>query len=348
MLISAKRASVHDNTISLSPWLRAPLFLSHGSLYYSVIESQPRVRNYVELVTSVIDVDHWSDMWRIEFETEDSPGNSALLLNLLCDRDLLILNMESSVDAFSSRHVTSVLVSARSYESSRDLSHSERSKMTSFELRELEEDMLIYFWDQFAIDADGAPRIKIRQMHTYRQLHGDVQAGKRFVINRDGHALANDAIELSERAMRRLKSYFKTEKLVATSTVDTKDRIIRTTIFSGERQSVFHFQVVYSATDQQFLRWIYSEIYRLKGNIVKSQIRACPPCMASKLPPHDQSAAWHIADGKFNKVDITFEFVGERDEADNEARRLSEFEASLADKVKAGGTLCFIEKRSWT
>ena len=64
MLLSARRTAVTENRIRLNPWLRAPLFLSKGAIYYSAIESRPQNRNYVELITSVIDAD---DAWHRDF-----------------------------------------------------------------------------------------------------------------------------------------------------------------------------------------------------------------------------------------------------------------------------------------
>src|ERR1041385_8059244 len=106
MLISARRRLLQNDCLELEQWLRAPLYLSAGTRYFAAMENRSAGSRDVELIISTIDHELWDDLWRIEVDTDDYPGNSALLFSLLEARELRVLCAESSVNTFGTNHST--------------------------------------------------------------------------------------------------------------------------------------------------------------------------------------------------------------------------------------------------
>ncbi len=349
MIISANIEPLSQNNIQIPPWLRAPLFLSIGTVYFSVLQNNPITPVFVELINTTIPPIHWPDLWRIEIETEDTPGNAALIIDLIVQRGLSILQFESTVTTFTRRHATTVIASGRHYESDRDLTYRERISEPSFHLKELEEELIIYLWDQFAINVEGSPRVKIRRMKTYKQLSHDVTNGDRFLLSRDGRPFDGEAVTLSPRAMKHLERTLGSIHFAYTAAVDTKDRILTTTIFPIDRPLVRHLQIVFRADQQGPLTWAYHKLYELGANIIKSQIRPCPSTTVLELRKFAKYTGSNadFVDEFFQKADITVDFARLGGGGLDVHSRLAEFQTDFLSQPFYDKYSAFVRRVSW-
>ncbi len=341
MLILADPRPLKKDRIDLPERIRGSLYLDEGTLYYCVLQNQATENDHLELITTTIPPEYWGDMWRIEFETEDRPGNTALLFGLLQDRQIEILNFESCFDPLSRKHISAVLLSARNYASARDLDYRERLLARNFELVELKEDILIYFWDQFAVNPDQTPRVKIRRMKTFRRLFADFQDGSRFRAAKSGQTYSKSGIQLSEKAINHLHRTLKAEQFMSASIVDTKDRLIRTLIFGQSPKRIHSCQLAYPARSAEMLSALTQCLYEIGGNIVRCRIGP----LSARL---GTGSATPFPDEELIRVArIEFDFPNMGLSEDSLLRNLAQLEERLDRAAeKAGATACFLE-RSW-
>lgn len=347
MLISASRKVLDGPQIKLREWLRAPLFLSEGTRYYAALETRPPNRSTMELVVSSFDHERWDDLWRIEIDTDDMPGNSAMLFSLLQDRGLQIICAETSVNTFNTNHTTALVVSAHAYASSNDLSSRERIGERKFELKDLRWEILAYLGDQIAFNLDETPALKIRRFSTYKKLSDEIQLGSRLVLNRSGDVISQGSIHLTPRAITHLERGLSGTNRYYSAAVDTKDRLIRIIFFSEDHPRMNYFQVAIGNEADPILGRLYRGIFEAGGNIVRNAVRPCPDSVAQSLMREATGQSIYLdLIPNFATVDVTFNFPNAA--KDSDWRR----QASAVDRLFVRLTeeyvgRFFVIRRSW-
>lgn len=348
MIIADKWRSVTNWRVELSSWLRAPLYLSNGVRLFAAVDSESACRRYPEIVITDINPDYWSDLWRIEIDMLDGVGATSMLLDLLVQRRIEIIRSEGSVNSFNNNYSMSVIACARRYDGDGDVRDRIMSRATK--LPALRAEILIYFGDSIAIDADGRPRLKVTRMTPYLVLQEELASGYRQLLSRDGFLLDCNSFTLTSPASRRLllaalgandrkarpRQSLLGADILYTAAVDTKSRILRLLLCREENSGLHHMQL-YLRTSQTALAHVFGALKKVSANILRYQLRPLPERV---------SAAKFGLEEDAQKLDFTFEFKALK--AEKVIERLSMISNSLATLTKAQGGPIVVSWQSWS
>jgi hypothetical protein len=347
MLISAARLPLEGNFLRLFEWIRAPLFLSEGTRYYAALENDPPGTQSIELVISAFDHQLWGDLWRIEIDTDDVPGNSAILFSLLEARGFEILCAESSVNTFSTNHSTSVIVSAHSYFGEQDLSQKERYRQDRPELNELRREISAYLGDKIAFNPDGAPAFKVAHFRAYRRLSNELHNGSRFILNRSGDLIKEGGIQLTPRAISHVTKVIGENAVHYMPAVETRDRLIRVIFINDDQPKTNYFQMIVQNEPGALLSSTYRLLFETGANIVRNQVRPCPDWIAQERVNRATGQGLFLDQlPRFVTVDVTFNFPGVSTKKGWE-KKIALLEAGIKKLSDQNAGKCFVVKESW-
>lgn len=293
----------------------SPLSIETGSSLYSFID---RVRNddrfHLEMVTTSIPQDLWRHLWRIELATDDYVGNSALLYELLEDRGIEILFVESSINDLANYHSTHLIVTCRGYNCELDGSPSQRDATNSQKLPELERDILSYLGHKIAIPTyRSEPILKIRRMNAHRRLLEDFEQGKCIAAKRTGTVLEEGgAIQLTTKALnqitKQLRKKTKPGVITYTSSVDTKTRLLRTLFISNAYKARLKLRFLVDS-ESPILGKIFRTISDAEFNILQHKVNfASQLVYASAVSDHSYDPEEY--DSSLRQIDLLVEPVG--------------------------------------
>lgn len=346
MFISAGRVDLAGSTLEIAEWLRAPLYLSNGTKYFACLESKAHTSSNIELVVSTFDSDFWDDLWRIEIDTNDEPGNTFLLFSLLQERGFQVLASESSINTFAKIHTTTVIVSAKEYIGDFDLTQRERLARARPELVEMQRELLIYFGDQIALNPDRSPTLKIRHLRTYRKLSEDLRSGSRFLLNRIGEHLADNKITITSRAMDHIQAVAGQEHLQYAAAVESKDRMIRLLFFGEAHPRSLYAQIIIDAEKREMLPLTYKMFYESGANIIRNTVRPTPAPLATKFISRASSRIIYPDQVQWLTIDITFSFPASNDHRSLQ-NSISNLDKLFKAKTSSKTADFFVLRRSW-
>jgi len=344
LLIVSERLTLEDDRLHLPDWVRAPLYLGHDARYFAALESSKRVNGNLEMVVSAIDPNLWDDIWRIEADTENSPGNALILFGLLEARGINVLAAESSVNTFSHNHSTTIIMSAAAYSSGEDLTQADRLKNAYPQLNELRSEIIAYLGDQLVFRPDGRPVLKVNHMRAYRKLSDDLRSGARLVLNRSGETLDNGSARLTPRAREHLSKAAGLEGLQYSPAVDTKDRLIRIIFYGQLQPRKHHVQIAVKAEMDGALRTVFELVYSAGGNVIRNNVRPCPPRIAQTFQRPSSVRAPYLDELQYKTIDLTFDLPGVTDED----LALTGLDAALGAEARTWPAGIVVLKKSWT
>lgn len=348
MLISAQRLPLkNDAGIVLQDWLRAPLYLGDGVRFYAVLENRGSNSQNLELVISAFDHQMWDDIWRLEIDTEDTPGNSALLFSLLEARGLQVLAVETSINTFASNHTTSVIMSAKAYSGDVGVSRRDRISQGSSNLEELWREVIVYLGDQIMFELDRKPSLKIRHVRSYKKLSDEIRSGARFIVNRNGDLLSEGMAKLTPRAQSHIEKAIGKGQTSYSAAVDTKDRLIRVLFFGNEHPRANYLQLVLDGEAGGILSSVFDLLYRAGVNIIRNQVRPCPEDRALGLykKATGEQRFWDEIPN-YVTLDLTFNFQDADDEASWQ-KAIDRLEAKLKALTEKHLGQIFVLRWSW-
>ncbi len=343
MLLICRPTDVLSDRLFLPDWIRAPLYLGEGARYFAALESHKRSNGNVELVISSIDNMFWDDIWRIEVDTLDAPGNALILFDLLESRGFNILAAESSVNSFSDNHTTSIIISAAEYENFDDRSNIDRIRMSNPSLSGLRREIIAYLGDKISFKNDDDPKLKISHIRSLKTISDDLKSGSRFILNRTGDFITDGTIRLTTRAKEHLSLSIGSDKMIYAPSVDTKNRLIRV-IFSGFKDFIKHdIQIIISSEFERQFQIVYKKLFNAKANVVRSLIRPCPSNKAKSIVVNLLPNSKYIDDLHYRTFDITFDFLAKGDEQGGLEEIGREFR-ELTESSKGGFS---VVRKSW-
>lgn len=314
-MIFADKNRLHESRIILPSYIRAPLALRDGTRYYSVVDNRKGTKtNSLEIITSTIDPAHWKHLWRLEFSAEDRPGNTHLLYSLLENRGIETIHSETSVNQYSIYHSAHLILSCRSYSSDIDATPAVRDAENWQDLSGLYRDLLAYFGDQIAIPMyRETPILKVRRMNAYRRLHDDVDQNERFLNSRGGLILRNSSMLFSKRMMNHLENKFgQNDNLYYTSLVDTKTRLVRTTIYDSTKPARRRVVILFNSNDRPVLAELFRVATNSSVNILQQYLRPASESEMQLVIQNYEYRPIHFA-GHLRRLDLLVEFVGKQD-----------------------------------
>jgi hypothetical protein len=312
LLIPAPRQKLTDRSLLVETWQLAPLGLNVGSIGYMALESPSSSSTpaSLDLILSIFPQSTWSDLWRIEIETFDTPGNLNLFTDILKKRRLRIEVAEGSISTFSVYHAMTFIVSAHSYTDRFDKRSHERASMPSPRLDALELDILANFSKEVSFNAARHPRIKIKRMDEYNRMHVlynekhlHISEFKRDPPDSKGRSrvvIPNEVWDPLHAAFGELIDY--------SVLVDTKSRLARVMLFARTERRYEHIQVSIPVGNGRgdALQALLSSIASSGLNVSRFQMRRG----SSKM-----MRAYGISESEHSRLDLTIDSKTETGDA---------------------------------
>jgi hypothetical protein len=319
MIISSRRVRLKPNAIlTLPSWVRAPLSIQLNDTLYTVWESESN-RSFVEITLSRFEPSHWGDMWRVEVETVDQIGFYQEVTDYLLGINFMILACEGSVVDGGRSHMMSFILSGVNYASENDKNSRKRQASDYFALRDLTEAMSVMFIDRLLFSDNGMPRLKIRRIDAYHRMWrrlDDGLKGPESLKNRSSGVKLPDQIVNDVTVCYPELSHVNSDCFYSTS-VDTKDRLIRVIAFRDGAHKPFYLQIGIPG-EVRFIDEVFRLLKENECNVIKFQLRR-------GLTPKYKNAILRNMRQDPVRMDITFTSSNLR----NEARFIS----SISQKI---------------
>lgn len=292
MLISGARAP-YEGDMELREWLRAPLAINNGARCHIALEPAQDDRRRCEFIVSTIDPSHWSDLWRIEFETRDEPGVFAGLFDLLHQCRIHVVSAEASAHTLQERNASSIVISCARYQNGIDGNSTARVRDPEAGLKGLEDLIKLNFLDMLTVNTRGDPRVNVRRMDALWRTKDAVNARRLPAI--EVERLVEGRLPVPEKFRRDIAALG--PGLLQSVSVDTKNRILRVLIWPREAP-LGHMQFYIPDNPTGAARRLFQILLGLNANILKFQIRPG----GNKLAPESARGE----DAGF-RLDVTFE-----------------------------------------
>lgn len=347
MLISAARQPLIDGILKLPDWIRAPLYLSDGTRLYAALESKTHSTSYIELAITAFDPPEWDDLWGVEIDTDDNPGNSLLLFSLLASRGFQVLAAESSINSFARNHGTTVICAGRGYSGDQDLTHRERLNIARPELHEMYRESLVYFGDQIGLNPDRSPALKWRHLRSYRRLAEELRSGSRFLLSRTGLPMRDSSLQLTPRAMDHITALTGDGDIEYSCAVDTKERMIRVLFFGMNHPRCMYAQIAIETENVEALAGLYAVFFKAGANIIRNTIRPTPAKVAVDRIRAESGVEKFEDQVAFVTLDVTFNFLDAAN-ARLLKKGLSALDGGLKKFCAEHKGAAFVTRRSWS
>jgi hypothetical protein len=277
MIISQPRQPFDFSTrkIAIPAWAAAPLSLNRNGRFWGIYGQPPQHNDQrtFELILTTIHPQFWNDLWRLEFTTDDRIGNLTKIADLFrCER-IEVIASEGSIHSVSKYHSMTFILSLRNYSSPVDGDTELRARADQFSAKYLQFLILSNFADQILFNDAGFPQFKLKRMNQYRRMSNvDLLVTYRKLCGDDGLMLsATQEVETPEAFGRELEKLG--GEVFYTSAVDTKDRVIRTLLFSRNDRVPGHIQLSTYNFDSHVLYSVLKLISDRQGNIIRYQVR---------------------------------------------------------------------------
>lgn len=277
MIISQPRQPFDFSTrkITVPAWAAAPLSLNRNGRFWGIYGQPPQHHDQrtFELILTTIHPLFWSDLWRLEFTTDDRIGNLTKIADLFrCER-IEVIASEGSIHSVSKYHSMTFVLSLRNYSSPIDGDTELRSKADQFSAKHLQFLILSNFADQIMFNDAGFPQFKLKRMNQYRRMSNvDLLVRYRKLCGDEGLTLsATHEVETPEMFGRELEKLG--GEVFYTSAVDTKDRVIRTLLFSKNEKEPGYIQLSTYNFDSHVLYCVLKLISDRQGNVIRYQVR---------------------------------------------------------------------------
>lgn len=279
MIISEPRQPFDLKTkkISLPAWALAPLSLNRGARFWGIYGTPPQHHLHqraLELILTTIHPRFWSDLWRLEFTTDDRIGNLEKIADLLHHLSVEIIASEGSIHSVAKFHSMTFILSLRNYSSPVDGDTEARMKRAHFIAKNLEFLIKANFADQIVFNDAGFPRFKLKRLNLYRGMASrDLLLSNYEKLCEDSGLVLTDVREVDppEPFVNDILSLG--PDIYYTSAVDTKDRVIRTLFFSKHERAPAHIQFATYGFNSLVLYTILKLIADRLGNVIRYQIR---------------------------------------------------------------------------
>ena len=169
--------------LEIPNWIRAPLALYNGQKCYFYIndahldpnthdheehsENFASHRKSTEIIFTPINPEYWQEVWRLELQIYDHPGQLAKLHKILADNGIRVLYETSRNSFIPEYHVKTMMLDCSSYGNEVDGDPEAKSGKVRKSLFGLESFIKLYFIDGLRINDSGAPRIELSRNHSY-------------------------------------------------------------------------------------------------------------------------------------------------------------------------------------
>jgi predicted amino acid-binding ACT domain protein len=180
MLILDKPRNFGGSTIRIPLYHRSHLSLfPTATVWLCLLPGRQAGELLPEITISPIELDAWSDLWRISITMKDRVGLVHDFFQMLADNHINIVAAESSSMETQRMHSIEAVVDAKRYQgSSQDKTHAERSLDAEIDdLVDLRRFILARALPEIALSPSGKPRLKIRRVrHLFEAKQSLAQA----------------------------------------------------------------------------------------------------------------------------------------------------------------------------
>lgn len=277
MLIASRSRELNHNVIELGPMPLAVLSCTTSVKCVGLIETTLQNSGICELIVSSIPKKHWSDLWRLELETQDDIGMIQKILKILYDNEITVLFQESSIRTFDGANCMSFIFSGIGYKedgkNKKDGNANTRSIDANCKLVFLESAIKLAILDQINFSESGNIRCKMNRIEVYRSLHNRCNIQDFIEIYPDLIISKDQNIRLPEVVKSHLDELFPDANLLYQCGTDTKNRLIRVLISSTSENLCFDikFSIKFGATDDQLT--VLTAIKRAGLSVIRHKIR---------------------------------------------------------------------------
>jgi hypothetical protein len=273
MIVSGALAGLDSERIGIPSEILEPIRLGRKTRYYSLLQRPSPARKHVEVITTSIHPRYWADSWRIDIETHDKMGNSARITEFLASRSVDTLVSESMTNSSGQRHTMSFIVNCIDYTHQVDASSGERMANQAARLDGLREDIFLDLVDQLTLDDRGYPRLKVGRMSTLYLMFQESQIDTdREIADRDGREAPNNFFELPSGYYGLLQEEM-AGPLSYIPSVDTKNRVVRTLIFSANNDGVRTLRISMERPTAHKIAQVFRILASRNGNIIRHHVR---------------------------------------------------------------------------
>lgn len=312
MIISEARKKFDGETIALSDWLLAPLYLQRGSTYW--IAHRPAIaaqnKTIYEVIFTTIDETHWDNLWKLKLTTEDEPGVARRVCDVLEEFKIRVLTAECSVHSLNRYNSMSFILSMQKYDHHLDGFHQDLANPETVRVAYLELSLLSAMASSMVFHRNGRPRFELipMRLHSYFRREG-------FDHSQElAGAMGKGSFALQKDICRDIRHTCGDGDIYYSGAVDTENRLIRILFFPQGMNGVAHMQVSGGELGTSAIRRVLSHFEASEANILRFQIRRGlnKRYAARRLATRSKGRASKEGAGRF---DLTFEASASASEA---------------------------------
>ena len=287
------RPLISGSKIYLNPTLRAPLGVVPGSQLYAAARVDP-IRSTRELILTPYPYEIWPDIWNLELQLVDAPGQLERLLKILEDLSITVLHYVARTAYNSRYHSKYLMLDCSAYDMSEvDKRPPYRHKEPKNRLSGLYYNIAIEFMHEMRINYDDSPRIRLYRntlhLNMWEDISQTIPDNKDPILDMPETLIyTKNGLSISNRLIERLRIN-KTAYCVAS--VNVKSHAIYCTFHSINDSKIIHIVVYFQPTKVSHTK-IMSTLRELNLNIVRSQL-----ARGTLGVPRDSPSWLHSASG---------------------------------------------------
>ncbi|MDX2263879.1 MAG: hypothetical protein NW215_02755 [Hyphomicrobiales bacterium] len=262
-----------QSKIVLHPTLRAPIAVTTGSKIYVTFR---RVNSwgFPEFIISPYGIETWPDMWNLDLQLLDSPGQIERLLKIFDRFSIRVLHYVSRAAYNSRYHSKYFVLDCTSYDSSEiDLRPSDRERDPNNGLLGLYYNIIVEFLHEIRINPDNSPVLRLYRNMLHWNMWEDIRYSR---DDRNGSSLhqpaqttyRKDGFEIPPPFLNELNL---NKNSYVVSSVNVKSHAIYCGVQNIENPNAIHISIYFSQREIGHSQ--IASVMRAMGlNIVRSQL----------------------------------------------------------------------------
>jgi glycine cleavage system regulatory protein len=170
MSLQIKLQSLSGLAIQI-PWAIGFQLLDNGSDMWLYRLSQPANDALIEYIITPYKRRMWQDLWSISMTNSDEPGILRRLADLLQDRNINILSLNSSTIELGKYHSSRIIIDCINYSSPHDRTGHDRSYQAAAALNQLKREIELDFLKELRFFHPDYPDLSLERIHVLWRLY---------------------------------------------------------------------------------------------------------------------------------------------------------------------------------